>query len=156
MWWTSDSGKKNRTLIESVHGILDYPGDVCISNGTMAINPYRASTIIFWTRYDMCQTICTRVSCRLFRCEYIIRSNSSPLMPHICVSELGQHWFRQWLVACSVPSHYLNKCWFIAKWTPGNKFQWNSNRNSTIFIQETSSEIVVWQNSGQFVQGEMS
>ena len=31
-------------------------------------------------------------------------------MTHICVSELGQHWFRYWLVAWSVPSHYLNQC----------------------------------------------
>ena len=28
-------------------------------------------------------------------------------MPHVCVSELGQHWFRKWLVAYSAPSHYL-------------------------------------------------
>ena len=46
-------------------------------------------------------------------------------MPQICVSELGHHWFRFWLVACSAPSHYLNQCWFIVDWTPGNKFQWN-------------------------------
>ena len=26
-----------------------------------------------------------------------------------CVSEQGHHWFRQWLAACSVPSHYLNQ-----------------------------------------------
>ena len=32
---------------------------------------------------------------------------------HICVGELDQHWFRQWLVACQAPSHYLNQsCWF--------------------------------------------
>ena len=35
----------------------------------------------------------------------------------------------------------------------GNKFQWNSNRNSTIFIQENASKIVVCQNGGHFVQG---
>ena len=27
---------------------------------------------------------------------------------HICISKLGHLWFRQWLVAWSVPSHYLN------------------------------------------------
>ena len=32
-----------------------------------------------------------------------------PLMPHICVSEMGQHWFRLWLLAYLAPSHYLNK-----------------------------------------------
>ena len=59
-----------------------------------------------------------------------------PLVPHICVGELGQHWFRYMyrLVACSAPSHCLNHCWLIVNWTPGNKFQWNLNRNYTIFI----------------------
>ena len=28
-----------------------------------------------------------------------------------------------------MPSHYLNQCWCIVNWTPGNKFEWNSNRN---------------------------
>ena len=48
-------------------------------------------------------------------------------VPHICVSELGQHWFRQWLVTWSAPSHYLNQCWNIVNWTFRNKLQWNSN-----------------------------
>ena len=26
---------------------------------------------------------------------------------------LDNHWFREWLVACSAPSHCLNQCWFI-------------------------------------------
>ena len=24
---------------------------------------------------------------------------------------INQHWFRDWLVACAAPSHYLNQCW---------------------------------------------
>ena len=59
-----------------------------------------------------------------------------PLVPHIYVSEIAQHWFRQWLGASSAPSHYLNQCWLVVNWTPGNKFRWNSNRNSIIFIQK--------------------
>ena len=55
-----------------------------------------------------------------------------PLVPHICVSELGQHWFRQWLVAYSAPSHYRNQCWFIVNWTLRNKLQWNSNQNTSL------------------------
>ena len=70
-----------------------------------------------------------------------------PLMPHICVNELGHHWFSQWLVACSAPSHYLNQWWLIVNWTPGNKFQWNLNRNSFIFSQENALENVVWKMS---------
>ena len=39
------------------------------------------------------------------------------LVPYICVSESGQHWFRWWLVPYSAPSHYLNQCWVIVNWT---------------------------------------
>ena len=52
-----------------------------------------------------------------------------PLVPHICVSELGQHWFRYWLVAYSALHHYLNQCCVIVDWTFGNKLQWNFNQN---------------------------
>ena len=71
---------------------------------------------------------------------------------HICASEMSEHWFRKWLVTCSAPSHYLNQCWLIVKWTPENKFQWNSNRNSIIFLQENAFEIVC-QNGSNFVLG---
>ena len=39
-----------------------------------------------------------------------------PLVPHIWISKLCQHWFIQWLVAYSAPSHYLNHCWVIVNW----------------------------------------
>ena len=45
-----------------------------------------------------------------------------PIVPHICVSKSDQHWFRQWLVAYSAPSHYLNQCWVIVNWTRGRNF----------------------------------
>ena len=64
-------------------------------------------------------------------------------MPHICVSESGQHWFRQWLVAYSAPSHYLNQCWVIVNWTHRNKLQWNLNQNTKLFIHENTSENIV-------------
>ena len=38
----------------------------------------------------------------------------------LCVGELGQHWFRQWPVACLAPSHYLNQCWIIVNLTIRN------------------------------------
>ena len=47
------------------------------------------------------------------------------LVPHICVNELGQHWFRLWHVACSAPSCYLNQCWLIVNWSHRNKLRWN-------------------------------
>ena len=77
-----------------------------------------------------------------------------PLMPYICASELGQHWFGLCLVACSAPSHYQNQSCLNIKWTTGSKFQWNLSRNSIIFVQENAFEIVVCQHGGHFVQGE--
>ena len=50
-----------------------------------------------------------------------------PLVLHICISVIGQHWFRYWLVAYSVPNHYLNQCWAIVNWT----------------LRNTSSEILI-------------
>ena len=38
------------------------------------------------------------------------------------VSDLSQHWFRYWLVACWTTSHYLLQCWFIANWFQGTIF----------------------------------
>ena len=55
----------------------------------------------------------------------------------------NHHWFRKWLVAWTAPSHYLNHCWNIVNWALRNKFQWNFNRNSNIFIQENALENVV-------------
>ena len=62
-----------------------------------------------------------------------------PLVLHICVSELGQHWRRR--DAEETPpkrrrSHYLKQCWFIVNWTLRNKLQGNSNQNTKIFIHE--------------------
>ena len=79
------------------------------------------------------------------------------LVPHICVSEPGQHWFRWWLVAYStVLSHYLNQCWVIVNRTLRNKPLCNFNKNSKLFINENASEDVVCERGGHFVQGEMS
>ena len=38
---------------------------------------------------------------------------------------------------------YLNQCWNIVNWTLMNKLQWNSDRNSNIFIQENTFENVI-------------
>ena len=48
-----------------------------------------------------------------------------PLPIHVCVSGASQQCFRQWLVAYSAPSHYLNQYWAIVNWTLRNKFQWD-------------------------------
>ena len=46
-----------------------------------------------------------------------------------------------------------DQCWFIVNWTPENKFQLISKRDSIIFIQENAFENVVYQNCDHFVQG---
>ena len=61
---------------------------------------------------------------------------------HICVSVINHHWFRWWLVARSVPSHYLNQCWFIINWTLGNKFQCNLNENSNFSFKKMHLKIL--------------
>ena len=66
-----------------------------------------------------------------------------PRVPHICVSELCQHWFRWWLVAWSVPSHYLNQCWLIVSWTLTNKFQLDLNWNVKLFLHENALENII-------------
>ena len=67
---------------------------------------------------------------------------------HMCVSEfrITHHWFRWWLVAWLVSSHYQNQCWNIVTCHSNlrNKLQWNFERSSYIFIQENAFENVIW------------
>ena len=64
---------------------------------------------------------------------------------HTCVSKLGHHWFRYWLVAWSPPSHYLHQCWNIVNCTLTNKLKWNLNRNSYNFNEENAVEYIIWE-----------
>ena len=66
------------------------------------------------------------------------RINSSPLVPHICVSQSDQHWFRYWRVAAS---HYLNQGRIIINWILRNNLQWNFNQNTNFSIHKNPSEI---------------
>ena len=61
---------------------------------------------------------------------------------HLCVGNLTINGSDTGL--SPAPSHYLNQCWNIVNWTPGNKLQWNLNRNLYIFIQENALENIVW------------
>ena len=65
-----------------------------------------------------------------------------PLVPQICVSESGQHWFKYCLVAYSAPSHYLNPCWVIFNWTLGKKFQLNLNQNTKLSFMKMHLNVV--------------
>ena len=42
---------------------------------------------------------------------------------HICVTELGHHWFRWWVVARAAPSHHRNQCWLLINHVPRNRLQ---------------------------------
>ena len=108
------------------------------------------------TRYDLKQDNVFKLPHTDACLHWNVLTHLYQLLPHICVSELGHHWFRQWLVVCSVPSHYLNQNWLIVNWTLGNKFQWNFNRKSIIFIRENAFGIVVCHNDGHFVRGKMN
>ena len=57
----------------------------------------------------------------------------------------NHHWFRKWLVASMVPSHYLIQCWNIVNLTLRSKLQWNFNWNSNIFIKINALQNVVWE-----------
>ena len=37
---------------------------------------------------------------------------------NMSIAELHHHWFKQWLLACLVPSHYVNQWWYLANHTP--------------------------------------
>ena len=63
----------------------------------------------------------------------------------------NNHWFRQWLVAWSEPTHYLNHFWNIINWSLKNKLQLNFKQNSNIFIQEKCIWKCRLRNSGNFV-----
>ena len=52
-----------------------------------------------------------------------------------------------------MPSHYLNQCLIIVKWTLRNKLPWNLNQNSTILIQENTFENVVCEMAAIFFRG---
>ena len=75
--------------------------------------------------------------------EIVISSHLSRVT-YICVSELGHHWFRQWLVAYSTPRHYLNQWWHLVNWIIGNKVPCNfifkidfeivASKTATIFL----------------------
>ena len=74
-------------------------------------------------------------------------------MPHICVIESDQHWFRKRLVAYSAPIHYLNQCCFIVNCALRNKLQWNINQNTKLVINENASEYIVWEMVAIWCQG---
>ena len=106
---------------------------------------------------------------------YLGKVNFIPLYTYISFKQLSIYNYQyahlpliyicQWtesslvqVMACrlSAPSYYLNQCWLIVNWTPGNIFLWYLNQNSIIFIKKNAVENVACLNVGHFVQEEMS
>ena len=74
------------------------------------------------------------------------------LVPLMCVSESGQHWFILWIIPYSAPNHFLNQCCVIVNWTLRNKLLWYFNQ-----IPISHSRKRTWKyrprNGGHFIHG---
>ena len=75
-----------------------------------------------------------------FSLVYGTKCTHLPLVPLICVSELGYHWLRYWFGACSAPSHYLSQHWIIVQYTIRDKLLWNLNKKTKLFIHKSAPE----------------
>ena len=70
-------------------------------------NPY-VMIFLFFSRIHQYVFTNTCHSCMIKCQRYLIHWDR---VTHICISNTYQHWFRYWLVAWPVTSHYLNLCW---------------------------------------------
>ena len=76
-------------------------------------------------------------------------------MMHICISKLGHHWFRSWLITCLSLYSYLSLYWLIVNWIFWNRFQWNLNENQTNFRSIKWIWKCCLQNGSHFVSSSM-
>ena len=100
--------------------------------------------------------------CRHFHLNFLSYEPKSPIGCSMCVTsffnhltlggratsygvnEVGHHWFRQWLVACSSPSNYLDQCWLIVNGTLKTNFnELKKNQIIKVSYQVTVCENVV-------------
>ena len=85
------------------------------------------------------------------RCALHSSFNSSPLVPHICVSKLSKHWSREWLITCSAPSHYMNQCHGWDKLAP-----WPRQRAAQKGPENVQKDPKTVRNNSQRVVGQFS
>ena len=110
--------------------------------------------VYFWVLGNTIQLIFnqnTTVCIQENEFEYVVCQISAILSQDQCINLLrpsdaymrqytNHHWYRQWLVAWPVPTHYLNQCWNIVDWIFRNNLQWNLNWNSYISIKQNTFE----------------
>ena len=101
--WTSLIISQNWLQFGSGNG-LALSGNITLAN----IDPNQCHHMVLAAMIWLCRvrvSVCTN-DVKFKYIPIFLHSNSAftglthlPLVPHICISELGQHWFRQWLVA---------------------------------------------------------
>ena len=119
-------------------------GTKCLKDGwRRSLRKISRRWIIRWVR--LLVRYITEVTSWLIKWAYTsaVPLTHLSLVPNICVGVLDQHWFRQWLVAYSAPSHYLNQCWVIVNLNLRNKLQWNFIQHTKLFIHKKASENIV-------------
>ena len=114
-------------------GLYEYTF-ICISTDVPVSNKWWSQT---WTMnlffVDFFFIFGVKPSKVLTHCDLVVPSG---------ITDLGQYWFMQYLVACLAPSHHLNQRWIIFDWTLERKPQWNFNQN-TLFFQVNAFDNVV-------------
>ena len=70
-------------------------------------------------------------------------STHLPQVPPLSVTEIGHHWFRWRLVACSASSHYQDQWWLLIDHTRENRFRWKIDQNQPIFIDKNALQLIV-------------
>ena len=56
-----------------------------------------------------------------------------PQVPHICATELGHRWVREWFVVYSAQSPFLDQ-WLPLHHDPRDKLQWNNYCSNSIHV----------------------
>ena len=99
--------------------------------------------------------IITKTKCVILECppSYNMFNSLRPSDTYICWL-YKHHWFRLWLVAWSVPCHYLNQCWNVVNGTLRKQLQWNFNKKSYIIFQENTLKMLSG-NGGHLVLSSM-
>ena len=110
--------------------------------------PNKTFTRPDWNKSRIDLHLKTSIICCLVHKNYTSLNTNKHVNSFLLVSHmrqwtrLGEYWFRCLLVACSAPSHYLNKFCLIVSWTLGKTLQWNWNQNAKAFIHEREFENV--------------